>query len=87
MVDAHCGDAAGQARSKRESVAVLFADGPTFVTLVETSDLEAEMSAAIVEAAQTAMSQPGTPVCCMRIDLSEEQLVHLNLEPLKALYE
>ncbi len=86
VVDAHAGEAGRPTGSKAASVAVLFADGATFLELVRTGDLDAGTVASIEEAARSAMSQPGTPVCCMRIDLSETQLVHLNLQPVMTLY-
>ena len=86
LVDVHAGDGARRTPEKRASVAMLYASGATFLELVGTAELDPEAVGDMEQAAHAAMSQPETPVCCMQVDLSEKQLIHLNMEPAMELY-
>ena len=85
LVDAHASGRDRNAGDKR-SVAVLYASGEVFLELIGTSELDPEAVQEMESAVDSAMNQPETPVCCQQVDLSEAQLVHLNLQPATELY-
>lgn len=85
LVDAHASDADRRAGDKR-SAAVLYASGDVFLELIGTAELDPDAVREMESAVDSATNHPETPVCCQQVDLSEAQLIHLNLEPAAELY-
>ena len=85
LVDAHASGADRRAGDKR-SAAVLYASGAVFLELIGTAELDPEAVREMEGAVASAIEQPETPVCCQQVDLSEAQLIQLNLEPAAELY-
>lgn len=85
LVDAHASGGTRRAGEKR-SVAVLYASGAVFLELIASAELDPEAVREMEGAVEAALSQPETPVCCQQVDLSQAQLIHLNLEPAAELY-
>lgn len=87
LVDAHASDPNRPTRGGKNNSAVLFANPETFRALVGTANLDEATAQGLLDAARVAESQPEVPTCCLRAELSAEQLDCLNMVPALELYD